>query len=305
MMPFSCRVAGGQPVLTPSADEAYEILGQREQRSFTACSPVSPDVCRQWTLHRFDVDCGGVRVPWVSVATAADGPGNGRAWVEDGRVRIRMGPWWNIAPGDPCARQPMYGDRWQSGRFSRYCADRRAAMPPPVVELPFGFAPMLGTKGVFVAAAGPRPGVSSVGHSAGRRRAGTPAGGPRRTHSAPTIGDDIARRGAQGQSPRRPSPRDKRRSRRRRQPQMFRHLSQAQGPRQNQRSSIGASPRRNHLPQRPSPRKLLPPRSRLLVRKVLRNLLRMCRARSRRPPRRTVHRRKRQASAPSRLQSTC
>jgi hypothetical protein len=159
MMPFSCRVAGGQPVLTPSGDEAYRILGQHEQRAFTACSPVSPEVCRQWTLHRFDLDCGGARVPWVSVATAADGPGNGRAWVEDGRVRIRMGPWWNIAPGDPCARQPMYGDRWQSGRFSRYCADRRAAMQPAVVELPFGFAPMLGTKGAFVAAAGPRPGA--------------------------------------------------------------------------------------------------------------------------------------------------
>jgi hypothetical protein len=158
MMPFSCSVAGGQPVLTPSRDEAYRILGPHEQRTFTACSPVNPDMCRQWTVHRFDLDCGGVRVPWASVATAADGFGNRRAWVEDGRVRIRMAPWWNAAPGDPCARDPIYGDRWQSGRFARYCADRRAMMAPPVVDMPFGFSPMLGTQGVFVAATGQRPG---------------------------------------------------------------------------------------------------------------------------------------------------
>src|SRR5438105_7283054 len=80
MMPFSCRVAGGQPVLTPSADEAYRILGKREQRTFTACSPVSPDVCRQWTLHRFDVDwaesaCPGPPWPRLLMAQGTAAPG--------------------------------------------------------------------------------------------------------------------------------------------------------------------------------------------------------------------------------------
>src|SRR5882672_8871782 len=80
MMPFSCTVAGGQPVLTPSREEAHRILGPREQRIFRACSPVNPNVCRQWTVHRFDLECGGARVPWASVATAAERPWSRRAW---------------------------------------------------------------------------------------------------------------------------------------------------------------------------------------------------------------------------------
>jgi hypothetical protein len=95
-------------------------------------------------------------VPWVSVVAAAGGTRNGRAWVEDGRLRVRVGPWWNMAPGDPCARVSGDADRWQSGGLARYCADRRAYAPPPVVEMPSGFAPMLGIDGVFVAAATPK-----------------------------------------------------------------------------------------------------------------------------------------------------
>jgi hypothetical protein len=156
VMPYSCSVVGGQPVLTRSHDEGHRILGQREQRHFTACSPVNPGMCRHWTLHRFDLDCGGVRVPWVSVVAATGGTRNGRAWVEDGRLRVRVGPWWNMAPGDPCARVSGYDDRWQSGGLARYCADRKTLAPPATVEMPSGFAPMLGIDAVFVAATVPK-----------------------------------------------------------------------------------------------------------------------------------------------------
>jgi hypothetical protein len=156
VMPFTCAVVGGEPVLTPARELGHRIVGAREQRMFSACSPVNPNVCRQWTLHRFDVDCGGVRVPWASVAAAADR--NGRAWVEDGRLRIRMGPWWNAAPGDPCAGMPLHEDRWQPGGLSRYCAERNARMPPAVVEMPAGFSPMLGTRAIIVSgSAAPAP----------------------------------------------------------------------------------------------------------------------------------------------------
>src|SRR5262245_36743175 len=148
VMPYSCSVVGGQPVLSRSQDEGHRVLGQREHRHFTACSPVNPSLCRHWTLHRFDLDCGGVRVPWVSVVAAAGGTKNGRAWVEDGRLRVRMGPWWNMAPGDPCGRLSGDADRWQSGGLARYCEDRRALAPPATVEMPLGFAPMFGIDGV-------------------------------------------------------------------------------------------------------------------------------------------------------------
>ena len=160
VMPFRCAVIAGRPILTPSHNEGYRILGQREQRTFTACSPVNPDTCKQWTVHRFDLECGGVRVPWTSVAVAADGPRNPRAWVEDGRVRVRVGPWWNMAPGDPCARTTLYEDRWQGGQFARYCAERRGYMPPAVVDMPVGFSPMLGTGGIFVTAGAPHNGAA-------------------------------------------------------------------------------------------------------------------------------------------------
>src|SRR5215470_8235970 len=160
VMPFRCTVLAGRPVLTPSEDEGYRIVGQREQRTFTACSPVNPATCKQWTVHRFDLECGGVRVPWTSVAVAADGPRNPRAWVEDGRVRVRVGPWWNMAPGDPCARAALSDDGWQARQFAQYCAERRGFMAPAVVDMPAGFAPMLGTGGIFVAAGPPRSGAA-------------------------------------------------------------------------------------------------------------------------------------------------
>src|SRR5262249_44015968 len=158
VMPFRCSVIAGRPVLTPSSDEGYRILGQREQRTFTACSPVHPDTCKQWTIHRFELECAGARVPWASVAVAADGPRNPRAWIGDGQVRVRMGPWWNMPPGDPCARVGLYEDRWRARQFARYCAERRGSLPPAVVDMPAGFAPLLGTGAFFVATGGPRSG---------------------------------------------------------------------------------------------------------------------------------------------------
>src|SRR5215475_7175614 len=158
VMPFRCSMIAGRPVLTPSPDEGYRILGQREQRTFSACSPVHPDTCKQWTVHRFELECGGARVPWASVAVAADGPRNPRAWIENGQVRVRMGPWWNMPPGDPCARVGLYEDRWQARQFARYCAERRVGIPPAVVDMPAGFAPMLGTGGFFVGTGAPRSG---------------------------------------------------------------------------------------------------------------------------------------------------
>jgi hypothetical protein len=154
VMPYSCSMAGGQPVLSPSPEQGHRIIGQRHQRKHTACSPANPDMCRHWIVHRFDLDCDGSRVSWVSVV-AASNEGSRRAWLLDGRLVLRMGPRWSLTADDPCARE---GDP-DGRRMRRQCADRLALAPPPVVEMPFGYAPMFGIDGIFVTAA---PGASAA-----------------------------------------------------------------------------------------------------------------------------------------------
>ena len=55
VLPYACRVVGGEPELTPAPDQGYRVIGQREERDFTECSPANPDMCRRWKLYRFDV----------------------------------------------------------------------------------------------------------------------------------------------------------------------------------------------------------------------------------------------------------
>jgi hypothetical protein len=152
VMPYACSMIGGQPVLDRGPEQSHRIVGPRDQRKFTACSPVNPGLCRTWTVHRFDLDCDGARVPWASVV-AATNEGSRRAWLLDGRLVLRMGPRWSLAPDDPCARESGQDEGYGYRRMQRHCADRLAMAPPPVVELPFGYAPMLGIDGIFVKAA--------------------------------------------------------------------------------------------------------------------------------------------------------
>ncbi len=82
-------------------------------------------------------------------------------------MHLPMPPRWSMTPDDPCARSSEYDQSWRYGRLGRYCADRRALMPPGSVEMPAGFAPVLGMDAIFVPAppgssdypnAGPMPG---------------------------------------------------------------------------------------------------------------------------------------------------
>jgi hypothetical protein len=155
VMPYACSMVGGRPLLTPASEQSHRIVGQREQRTHTACSPVNREQCRNWTVHRFMLDCEGSRVPWVSVVASVAEETTRRAWIEDGRLVVRMPASWSFEPGDPCARQPGFDDRFGFGRMRRYCADRRAMAPPPIVEMPAGFAPLLGIEGIFVKSTGP------------------------------------------------------------------------------------------------------------------------------------------------------
>jgi hypothetical protein len=158
VMPYSCIVAGGRPLLSPGPEQSHQIIGRREQRTFTACSPVNRDMCRTWTVHRFDLDCDGARVPWTDVVASANHDRRSqRVWVDEGRLVVRMPPSWSFEEDDPCARRSRYFDGF--GRMRRYCDDRRSMAPPPVVAMPAGFAPMLGIEGYFVTTA---PSVSAA-----------------------------------------------------------------------------------------------------------------------------------------------
>ncbi len=166
-MPYTCSAYDGRVTLTPSREESYRIYGQREERPYTVCSPINPSACRTWVLHRFDLDCGGKRVDWVSVVEAASEQSTGRAWVENGRLRMRMNQYWSRDVGpddDPCPR-------WRRrGPYGDDCADR-GLRRGPVVEMPAGFAPAFGLQVRFAAMdlpplpADPRAGVEGPGMS--------------------------------------------------------------------------------------------------------------------------------------------
>jgi len=98
VMPFSCGVIGGQVSLAPSAPRAYQIFGRAEHKRLTTCSPYDPRKCHNWSVHRFDLDCGGVRTSWQSVVAALSpilaesagdayaGPNGGPAYGPPGRA---------------------------------------------------------------------------------------------------------------------------------------------------------------------------------------------------------------------------
>jgi hypothetical protein len=110
-MPFACHSDGGGVQLSPAPVQRYQIIGTPERQLFSACSPKNLTFAENWILHRFDIDCGGVRVSWLSVvgALTTNWMPN-RFWVSEGRVHVRMGPLWGEFSARPCfARRPLGG----------------------------------------------------------------------------------------------------------------------------------------------------------------------------------------------------
>ena len=69
-LPFACAhdPASGRLRMTPSAEQVYEIVDRREARRAIVCN--SGGVCRTWVLHRFKMQCGAHRVPWMNVVAS-------------------------------------------------------------------------------------------------------------------------------------------------------------------------------------------------------------------------------------------
>ncbi len=148
-MPFACRSNAGVLTLTPAPLRTYPILGTPEHQQFSACSSRNPDICRNWNLHRFDIDCGGIRVSWLSLVDVLSKdwmPNNNRLWVGDGQLHVRMAPLWSGGYGRPCSVQqaPGYGPwRNRDAGFHAPCERPWLGGQLETVALPPGFAPML------------------------------------------------------------------------------------------------------------------------------------------------------------------
>lgn len=150
VMPYRCSMASGQPLLTPSDQQGHQILGRREERKITICAPSDPNRCRTWNAYRFNVDCDGVDVPWAAFVAGSPQARDGRAWMEGPSLQLRMPPAWSLDRDDPCAEPYDANGRRLLRRFDRACDDRPRRPRDAYVEMPPGFAPMLGLDGVFV-----------------------------------------------------------------------------------------------------------------------------------------------------------
>ena len=129
VLAFACAVDRGRVVLTPSPERSYRVLGTRASHAFTTCAPLNPEKCRTWQIHKFDLNCGGQRVSWLSVAGAVIERTPARGHVDNGRLSLRLGPAWQKHASHPVPvgfRAPF---------------DR----PEHALTFPAGYAPGLGT----------------------------------------------------------------------------------------------------------------------------------------------------------------
>lgn len=144
-MPYTCRVDGGEVSLTPGPERGYAIIGQREELPFDDCSAETRGgQCRTFMVHRFTIDCGGSRVPWVRVVAAAQVPRLGRTWLADGRLNIQRES-RSAGAARPCVH-PATAAVGRMGPPTREEADclssGSAGRKLAAIVLPAGFAPV-------------------------------------------------------------------------------------------------------------------------------------------------------------------
>jgi hypothetical protein len=143
IMPFSCTLSNGKPVLTPTRDvEAHRVLGPREQRKVKTCSTVDPKRCRQWTAFKFDMDCGGARVAWMQVYANASEHTRRRVTEAGGSLRVADTPQRSRRVDDMCARRMSDNMEWWS--VNEICDQASPLNAPTSTDMPAGFAPMVG-----------------------------------------------------------------------------------------------------------------------------------------------------------------
>jgi hypothetical protein len=144
-MPFTCAASGDRLFVEPSQERSYAILGRRDQEAFDICSSHNPSQCRTWQLHRFDVECDGGRVPWLSVFAAAPGMRRRQLWVENDRLHLRFGADRFSERKRPCFGPPWRGPGQRLEGFPAWgdCDSSYQPRDRSVTVLPAGFAPLM------------------------------------------------------------------------------------------------------------------------------------------------------------------
>jgi hypothetical protein len=166
-MRFDCQVDGGRVKLAPAAAKSYPIVGAHERRDFTSCAPARSRNCRSFELHRFEIDCGGAKADWLSVAAALGHSTESRNRVRNGRMQIDAGPRY-YGPPVPCRVRMPYGPPGFYGPRGRYgppgfygpgfivvpCPGQPASSRQ-YISLPAGFAPVPNKLVRFISAPDP------------------------------------------------------------------------------------------------------------------------------------------------------
>jgi hypothetical protein len=75
VMPYACTAERGEPRLTAANDTKYRVTGRRDEQPFSFCAAGQGGRCETLMVHRFAIECDGVRIPWARIATAANGLG--------------------------------------------------------------------------------------------------------------------------------------------------------------------------------------------------------------------------------------
>ena len=143
-MPYACAVNGGRLFVEPSPERSYAIVGRHDEESFDICSPYNPSRCRTWQLHRFEIECDGGRVPWLSVVDAAPHARGRQLWIENGRLHLKSGPGRFNERGRPCFGLPWRGPGERLEAFPGFGdCDSYRRRDRAVTVLPAGFAPLM------------------------------------------------------------------------------------------------------------------------------------------------------------------
>lgn len=151
VMPYSCTVEDGKVVLRSGPERPFTIVEARQERPFTTCNPPFSNNCRTMSVHKFDVSCGGVAVPWVSVAAATGRSKVGRAWLEKGHLNMTRKADATTGSARSCSDKSAQAASTASGE----CLPWRVSREVERMVLPEGFAPAAEFGARFIAGAGP------------------------------------------------------------------------------------------------------------------------------------------------------